>query len=274
MTPRPGRLYPYAIQEDIMSGIRLVTRADDAGMHPIANRAIRSTVKQGIVRNISLMAPAPSIRNAYEYLGDLEGQVDFGLHVTLTAEWQNLRWGPLTKSEKTRGFTRKDGSFPYTVAKLEAMSPDLDLLLAEVEAQFDLLTNLGFPLAYLDEHMNVGTIPGLSERLQEFARSKGLVSNRLLMDEGKLAPLPDWDGPAEHPGTELADALSQVNPGTYLLLGHPATKDEEMQQFKHEGLATGEAAVQRNRQRRMFMDIEIVDYCENVELELLRYRQL
>ncbi len=254
-----------------MSGIRLVTRADDAGMHQIANRAIRDTVQQGIVRNISLMAPAPAIRNAFQVLGELGTRVDFGFHVTLTAEWQNLRWGPLTKGDASKSFTRKDGSLPYTVDALAKMNPDLDALMHEVEAQYELLINLGFRLSYLDEHMLVGRVPGLSERLIEFAEEKGLVSDRMLREKGRVGSVPGWDGPAEHPGTELADVLANVEGGTYLLIGHPATKDEEMQRFIHEGLAKGDVAIQRNRQRRMFMDIEIVDYCENVGIELVRY---
>ena len=44
-----------------MDSIRLVTRADDAGLNKTVNRAIRSAANDGIVRNISLMAPAPAI---------------------------------------------------------------------------------------------------------------------------------------------------------------------------------------------------------------------
>ena len=254
-----------------MSGIRLVTRADDAGMHQIANRSIRDTVQQGIVRNISLMAPTPAIRNAYQALGELGTRVDFGFHVTLTSEWQNLRWGPLSGGDAAKSFTQEDGSFPYTVSSLAGMNPDLDALMLEVDAQYELLVNLGFRLSYMDEHMGVGDVPGFAERLADFAEAKGLVNSRLLYERGSFVGIPGWDGPAEHPGTELADALSQVADSTYILVGHPATKDEEMQRFIHDGLSKGEAAIQRNRQRRMFMDIEIVDYCENAGIELVRY---
>ena len=253
-----------------MSEIRLVTRADDAGMHPVANRAIRDSVTHGIARNVSLMAPAPAIRNAFDLLGDLGDVVDFGLHVTLTAEWQTLRWRPLSNGDAL-SFVRPDGTMHLTVAELAEAKPDLDEMMREVEAQYDLLTNLGFRLGYLDEHMRVGEVPGLADRLGAFARERGLVFNRGLLANGSLGPLPGWPGPAEHPGTELADHLAQTAAGTYLLVGHPATKDEEMHKIRHEGQAPGEEALSRNRQRRMFMDIEIVDYCENVGIELLRY---
>ena len=257
-----------------MSGIRLVTRADDAGLHALANRAIRDTVLQGIVRNISLMAPAPAVRNAYELLGDLGGRVAFGLHVTLTSEWETLRWRPLTKPSNSSNLAGSDGTMFRTVDELTAAAPDTDAVLEEVSAQYELLRNLGFELSYLDEHMFCGEVPGLVDGLAAFAKEHGLVYDRELHRSSALTVLPGWDGPAEHPGTELADHLSQTAPGTYLLVGHPATKDEEMQHIRGAGRSAGEVALERNRERRMFMDIEIVDYCENVGIELLRYTDL
>lgn len=253
-----------------MSGIRLVTRADDAGLHPVVNRAIRDTATQGIVRNISLMAPTPAIRHAYDFLGDLADRVDFGLHVTLTAEWQFPRWKPLIGT-KTGLPVRSDGTMYPTVSQLAAAAPDGDALMEEVVAQYELLVNLGFRITYVDEHMGVGKVAGLAERLDAFARERGLVNSGSLLASGILATVPGWPGPGEHPGTELADQLAQTPSGAYLLVGHPATKDEEMQRIRHDGDTAGSVAVDRNRQRRMFMDIEIVDYCENVEIELLRY---
>lgn len=254
-----------------MNTIRLVTRADDAGMHDNANRAIADTVSNGIVRNVSLMAPAPAIRNAFQELGHLSDEVDFGMHVTLTAEWSNLRWKPLHEASS---FTRNDGTMHFSVSDLEAANPDLDAVVAEIEAQYELLTNLGFRLSYVDEHMLVGRIPGLAERIAAFAKEHNLIYDRALQDEGSLTSFPEWDGPKDHPGTELADQLSTMAAGTYLLLGHPVTKDEALHRVHTRNSVPGEMVQERNRQRRMFMDIEIVDYCQNVGIELCRYSQI
>lgn len=257
-----------------MSGIRLVTRADDAGMHAVANHAIHDTVTQGIVRNISLMAPTPAIRNAWEVLGDLGDRVDFGLHITLNAEWTTLRWRPLIAGARAKSFTRKDGTMHFTVGDLEAASPDPEAMMEEIVAQYELLTNLGFDLHYVDAHMGVDRVADLADRIAVFCAENGLVNNREQATTGAYARLPGWEGPGEHPGTELADHLAQTEPGTYLIVGHPATKDEALHHIRHEGLQPGDVALQRNRQRRMFMDIEIVDYCENVGIELLKYTDL
>ncbi|TFH04289.1 MAG: ChbG/HpnK family deacetylase [Spirochaetales bacterium] len=253
-----------------MSGIRLVTRADDAGMNGSANRAIRHSIREGIVRNVSLMAPAPAIKGAFDLLGEMQSEIDFGLHVTLTAEWNNLRWGAVA-GDSVSSLLLPDGTFPYDCDELASLAPDLDEMMAEVIAQYDLLADIGFQISYLDEHMVVGQVAGLHDRLAEFAEEHGLIYNRALFENGAIARLPGWNGPGEHPGTELADHLAGVAPGTYLIVGHPTGKDEEMQEMRLPDQAAGEAAVDRNRQRRMFMDIEIIDYCENVGIELLRY---
>jgi hypothetical protein len=231
-------------------------------------------VNDGIVRNISLMAVAPAIEDAASVLADLADNVDFGLHVSLTAEWESPRWGPVSDAQKIASALRRDGTFHVTVSDLAESMPNLDELLAEVEAQYERLTKLGFTLSYMDEHMLVGMVPGLADRLRAFGESKGLVPDRDLREAGTLMGLPGWDGPGEHPGTELADHLAEVDAGTYLLVGHPGTKDDEMQRLRLPGQRSGDVAIARNRERRMFMDIEIVDYCENVGIKLIRYSEI
>lgn len=257
-----------------MSSLRLVTRADDAGTNRTTNRAILASVREGIARNVSLMAPAPHIEHAAETLLGLADEIDFGLHVTLTAEWQNLRWGPVSDPSSVRSIMRRDQTFPASVADFNLLHPDIDEIMVEVAAQYDRLVGLGFKLSFLNEHMMIGTLPSLGERLNEFARERELVSDRQLVESDRLATLPGWSGPGEHPGTELADHLSGIESGTHLLVGHPGYKEEEMQRLRMPGHAAGEAALQRNRERRMFMDIEIVDYCQNTRIELLRYTDL
>ncbi|MBT3273903.1 MAG: ChbG/HpnK family deacetylase [Spirochaetales bacterium] len=257
-----------------MSGIRLVTRADDAGMNLTANKATRASVRQGIVRNISLLAPGPQIEHAAETLLDLSSIANFGFHVCLTSEWANLRWGPVAEPETVSSLLREDGSFPADCDELSLLKPNVDEMMAEVDAQFRRLNDLGFTIQYLDAHMGVGSFPGFGEKLAAFADAHGLLYSDQLIKEGVFAEIPGWQGPAEHPGTELADHLSTTEAGTYLLVGHPAFKTEETERLRLPEGNRGEVLLPRNRQRRMFSDIEIVDYCENVGIELMRYSDL
>jgi hypothetical protein len=260
--------------EAAVSRIRLVTRADDAGLNPTVNRAIQSAARQGIVRNISLMAPAPAIEHAVKAFRDLGDIADFGLHVCLTSEWQNVRWGPVASAAEVPSLLEEEGNFPHTTSDLAALEPESNQVLLEVEAQFARLRELGFSLSYLDDHMLAVEALGMSEALSKFAEKHGLIYDGGLRRGGVITRLPGWDGPDEHPGTELADHLAATAPGTYLLVGHPGFKTEDMERLRLPGQPRGEVLTDRNRERRMFADIEIVDYCDSAAIDLLRYSQL
>ena len=255
-----------------MRGIRLVTRADDAGLSRSAIRAIRAAARQGIARNVSFLVPSPEAADAASTLLDLGDHVDFGLHVCLTAEWSTIRWGPVAPPEDVGTLLLPDGSFARDREELRSLSPNLDQMVAEVVAQYERLRSLGIKPSYMDEHMGVGEIGGLHERLAGLARDWGLVYDRALTSSGKLHALEGWTGPGEHPGTELADHLSMMPEGTYLLVGHPAFKSQEMERLTLPGQP--DVMTTRNRERRMFTDIEIVDYCETSGIRLLRYSDL
>ena len=257
-----------------MKAIRLVTRADDAGINRTVNKAVRSSVRQGIVRNISLLAPAREITHAAEMLLDLEGEVDFGFHVAVTAEWKNLRWGPVSDPMSVQTLLLSDGTFPFNRDELEGLSPDVEEMMVEVAAQYERLVGLGFPLSYLDTHMGVGRVAGLSDRLSVFAGEHELLYSESLERQGVVSGIPGWQGPGEHPGTELADHLATTEDGTYLLVGHPAFKTDEIEKLRVPDHPSGEVLLTRNRERRMFADIEIVDYCENVGIQLVRYSEV
>ena len=255
-----------------MATIRLVTRADDAGLNHSTNRAIRASVKQGIAHNISLLATTPSIEDASKVLADLHGIVNFGLHVCLTSEWRNPRFKPL--GSKVQSMVRDDGSFPASLDELATHAPKDDEIISEVTAQYEKLISLGFQLSYLDEHMSIGGIAGIADVLTDFAKENELVYDRTLRNAQVISPLVGWQGPGPHPGTELADHLSSTPAGTYLVVGHPGFKSDEMQQLRRDAGDEYDALQERNRQRRMFADIEIVDYCDNAPVKLLRYTDL
>ncbi len=257
-----------------MKRIRLITRADDAGLNLTVNKAIRSSVKQGIVRNISLLAPGPAIVHAAECFGDLSDEVDFGLQVCLTDEWENVRWGPVAGAAQVPTIVRNDGTFPFDVAELKQLAPAIDEIMTEVNAQYERLRALGFVLKFLDQYMDYGGIPGVEEELTAFAGRNNLSAALARAGATRVPPLPGWSGPGEHPGTELADHLATVGEGTYLLVGHPAFKTDEIEFLKRPGQPRGDALLSRNRQRRMFADIEIVDYCANSGIEPIRYSGL
>lgn len=143
------------------------------------------------------------------------------------------------------------------------MSPSIDEMMGEVEAQHDVLLYLGFQLSYVDEHMGVGKVAGLASRPADFAEERGLVYDRKLTEARSIVPLPGWSRLGEHPGMELADRLAVVPAGTYLLVGHPGFKSNEIERLAIPGQPPGRgpdaaqprpAHVRRHRDHRLLRD--------------------
>jgi predicted glycoside hydrolase/deacetylase ChbG (UPF0249 family) len=73
---------------------RILPHLDDVGSTEGSVRAWRDLRAAGVVRSASVMVPCPFYSLAAEDWQDNPGQ-DLGIHLTLTAEWQDYRWKPL-----------------------------------------------------------------------------------------------------------------------------------------------------------------------------------
>ncbi len=251
---------------------RLVSRGDDAGMCHTVNIAIRDACAQGLVRNVSVMVPAPAFDEAAEIFRDLQG-VALGLHVDLTAEWAHLRWGPVLSPDEVPTLVDNAGHFFHTGQSLYANAPRLEHMQREVRAQLEKARAAGLDIAYLDEHMGVGWINGLANWLHDFCEHEGLICNRALLDQGRLKRLPQMP-PGTDPVHTLIAQLGAAAPATYLLVGHPVYKTPEMLAAHMPEEAPGVQANARDWQRRMFMDAEILDYTRSHAIQAIRYTDI
>ena len=75
--------------------IRLIVRADDIGSSHAANVACIQSYQEGIVRSVELMVPCPWFTEAVRMLNENPG-LDVGVHLTLTSEWENMKWRPVS----------------------------------------------------------------------------------------------------------------------------------------------------------------------------------
>lgn len=91
------------------------------------------------------MVPCPWSRGAAaEYRGE-----DVGVHLTLNAEWDLYRWGPITQAPS---LLDGDGGFPRTIADVFDHA-DLDEVRRECRAQVERAIYWGFDVSHVDSHM-------------------------------------------------------------------------------------------------------------------------
>ena len=249
--------------------IRLLTRGDDLGAFQAGNRAIVDAFQHGILRNTSLMVPAPHFHHAAHLVKQFPG-LCLGLHITLTAEWDTPRWGPVSPPETVPSLVDQDGSFFRTTQELFRHHVNMDEVICEVKAQLHLARSFGLDIRYLDEHMGIGWIfhpedaqrTPLSEAFKAIAREAGLVWEK---DVAHLVHLP--------PGQQtLPETLRQLQAGTYLLITHPAYIDAETQQVVgQEHTQPGDFARSRWPDYQLLCDPEIMHIINERHIQLIRY---
>ena len=73
---------------------QLLIRLDDIGMNHSVNMAAQKVAETGMPFSVSLQFACPWYQEAVEILKKYP-QVSVGVHLTLTSEWKNYRWGPV-----------------------------------------------------------------------------------------------------------------------------------------------------------------------------------
>ena len=107
----------------------LIVNCDDLGSSRAANVAIYDALRNGVGTSASLMVPCPWARDA---ASSWRGE-DVGVHLTLNAEWETYRWGPITQAPS---LLDGDGGFPRTIEDTWDHA-DMEEVRRECRAQVD-----------------------------------------------------------------------------------------------------------------------------------------
>src|SRR5579864_5405631 len=87
----------------------LILHMDDAGMSHDSNLGIERVLENGAARSLSVMMPCPWVPEIVHYIKTHPG-TDAGLHLTLTSEWHEYRWGPLAGVSAVPGLVDSEGA--------------------------------------------------------------------------------------------------------------------------------------------------------------------
>jgi predicted glycoside hydrolase/deacetylase ChbG (UPF0249 family) len=123
----------------------VVLSADLLGQCHAANDGVYQALRQGRATTASLMVPAPWARQAAaSYRGE-----DVGVHLTVNAELETYRWGPITHAPS---LLDGDGGFPRTAADMWDHA-DIDEVRRECRAQVERAVLWGFDVTHLTTHL-------------------------------------------------------------------------------------------------------------------------
>jgi chitin disaccharide deacetylase len=129
----------------------LIIHADDLGISSSENNASIKAMDQGMVTSGSIMVMCPKFQEIVDY-SKANPNADFGIHLTLTSEWNTYKWGPVLHPNQVASLVDSKGYFLKNSDELKN-SFNADDVWNEFRAQIELGLRSGIDITHLDSHM-------------------------------------------------------------------------------------------------------------------------
>lgn len=176
----------------------VILHVDDVGMSHSSNLGGIESIEKGVATSWSVMMPCSWVPEIAKYL-KTHPDVDSGLHLTLTSEWELYRWGPLAGKPAVPGLVDPDGCLWRSVVQV-AQKASPDEIEREIRAQIERAEGMGLPITHLDSHM--GTLFARPDYFERFAK----------VAIEKQIPMLAIGGHATHVSKENPEAVAKLRP--------------------------------------------------------------
>ena len=263
----------------------LILNADDFGMCHDQNEGVIRGLKEGLFTSSTILVTCPWFEEAADFARK-NPAADLDVHLTLTAEWDTYKWGPVLGARAVPSLVDERGYLWQTVAQVYEHER-LDEAEAELRAQIEKAVATGIDVSHLDSHM--GTLQLRQEYHEIYARLANeyrlpirLASRRRLGREGMGAILDQLDaagvvtpdhlvfyGPPSVAETETywTNLLRTLKPGVTEILCHPAIARDELRTCARD-------AMQREADFRYFTSDQTRQLIKDEGVEMTGFREL
>jgi len=261
---------------------RLVVRADDMGAFHSVNTACIEACKNGIGMSVEVMTVTPWFPEAVKLLNE-NYLIDVGIHLTITSEWENIKWRPLTNCPS---LTDTNGYFlpmmypnpAYPGKSIIENKWNLNELENEFRAQIELgLKNL-HQVSHLSGHMGAirfnDNVLEMVKRLADeynltFVEGENLQQKYNVLSVGYNGS----NKTAEDKKESFIRMIEKLESGkNYIFLDHPALDTDEMKAVAHIGYEW--VAEDRQGVTDLFTNQEIYRIIKEKNIELINYNEL
>lgn len=235
----------------------LIIHADDLGLCHSVNGAIFEAFDRKVISSASIMTPCPWFWEAAQRIRR-SPDLDIGIHLTFTSEWESVRWRPLIADEAAARMIDRHGAF---YAHTEEIKADLPSFEREAIAQIDLAIRNGIRPSHVDSHMYSLLT---RDRLNAYLRAAASLRLAYMLPaafNGRAIKVAD---PNRHTHTIdnlifasedipkdawmdfYIESLGKIEPGVHQLLVHPGIDNEELRALTGNGVPWGAEWRQRD----------------------------
>ncbi len=167
---------------------QLIINADDFGIHPAVNEAVRKAATEGILTSTSLMAGGDAFDEAVEMARSMPS-LGIGIHLTLVGGIK-----PVLPPSEVPSLTWDNGVFCHDYGKLIVRDLEGKISLSEVYAEWDAqiqkIMNTGLPITHMDGHQHMHMWPHFYPIARDLAK-KYHISCMRVPDEDVLFGMKD-----------------------------------------------------------------------------------
>lgn len=268
---------PALAQQDPQGEIRLLVRADDMGVAQAVNEACIKSCKEGIARSVEVIVPGPWFLDAVRLLKE-NHDIDIGVHLALTSEWERVKWRPLTNAPSLvdadgyfRPMTRQRNDFPPNTGFIDA-KPNPGEVERELRAQIEMARrHLGKRVSHVSAHMFAArATPELQTLTRNLAREYGLR-----MEDGAVKFAGSFGSnksTAEQREQALIELIAKLKPGQWLIVEHPGLDTPEMRNIGHKGYEN--VAADRAAVTHAFTSAKVKEALEKCKVKLISYADI
>ncbi len=256
---------------------RLIIRGDDMGYAHAGNEAIIKAYREGIETSIEVIVPSPWFPEAVKMLAE-NPNVDVGIHLAITSEWDNVKWRPLTDC---KSITDPDGYF-YPMIWPNKNYPGLAIKenkwkLADVEKEFRAQIEMALKkiprISHISAHMGCTNLnDSVSVMVKRLTKEYNLDIDPAEYGVTSIG----YNGPhktLQEKTDSFIKMLDSLEPGkTYLFVDHPGLDSPELRSIHHIGYE--DVAVDRQGVTSLWTDPKIKELIKKKGIQLISYKDL
>ena len=267
----------------------LIIHADDIGVSHSQNMATIYAMEKGSVNSGSIMVPCPWFAEIAAYAKS-HPKTDFGLHLTLTSEWDHYKWGPVTDKSAVPGLVTPHGYFNDNNESVQKNASPQEVE-KELRNQIERAKKFGIDPTHFDTHMFCGVadprflsivrklgreykVPVLLNResmkewvnidIKEHLSDDDIVANKLFM-----AFPADFEKGMEAFYTQV---FAKLEPGLNVILLHASYDNEEARGVM--GEHSGYGAAWRQKDFNFFTSEECKKLVTGENIKLITWREV